>query len=132
MASKDEWIALAKRCEEAPEQDDDLNGDVFQAVGGPEWDAAYRKAQEPCGCPHDQAVEYARRYADDFTGSLEEAIALTEREFADRIWRVTRRSSGHYIALIAPDGGYGGVEADANTPALALMAVFCKVKGKME
>lgn len=72
--------ALIERVEKLGGPDREVDGEIFYAVAGSEWEEAYRRAQEPCGCPHDMAVEVAKsRYAPRFTASLDAAIALCER-----------------------------------------------------
>lgn len=68
-------LDLADRCERE-EGSRELDGDIFEAVGGSAWKKAYLRAQEPCGAPHDIAVAGARRYAPDFTSSLDAAVTL--------------------------------------------------------
>lgn len=71
---------LIERVEKLEEPSREVDADIFQAFGGDEWRHAYLKVQEPCGCPHEQAVEYAReRYSPRYTASLDAAVALTER-----------------------------------------------------
>lgn len=73
--TKDELLELADRCERE-EATFALEGDIFEAVGGPLWDWAYERAQEPCGCPHETAVFIARHRAPRFTTSMDAAASL--------------------------------------------------------
>lgn len=70
---------LLERVKDATGPDRWLSRDIWQYLDTPEWKRAYLLAQEPCGCPHDQAVEYAARHLADVTASIDAAIALVER-----------------------------------------------------
>ena len=80
---REELQSILDRVREATGPDRELSRDIWQALDTPEWQEAYIRAQEPCGCPHDQAVEYAIRYLDDVTASIDAALALTERVLPD-------------------------------------------------
>lgn len=67
----------------------EVDADIFQLLGGSEWDKAYIRAQEPCGCPHDLAVSTAReRYSPAYTASIDAAVALCERVLPGWQWAV--------------------------------------------
>jgi hypothetical protein len=62
---------LREKVERASGGSRELDGDLFQLLGGQDWRRAYIKVQEPSGCPHDQAVEYARdRFSPHYTASI--------------------------------------------------------------
>lgn len=68
---------LLSRLQGLTAPDREVDADIFQLLGGSEWDKAYIRAQEPCGCPHDLAVSTAReRYSPAYTASLDAAVAL--------------------------------------------------------
>jgi hypothetical protein len=58
------------------------------------------------------------------TASLDAITALIEREFPDRLWTVLRFAFGAKAAIDPTLGTV--IFADAETPALALCAVFCR------
>jgi hypothetical protein len=70
--------SLIERVEKASWPDRELDADVFQLVGGKEWDRAYNDATKPCGCPHDIAVGGARRAAPPYSASLDAVMALKQ------------------------------------------------------
>jgi hypothetical protein len=77
--SKEELSGLIERVRELKGADREASRDIWQYLDTPEWKRAYLEAQAPCGCPHEQAVEYAIRYLPDVTSSVDAALALVER-----------------------------------------------------
>jgi len=72
--------ALIERLDALTGPDREVDADIFQWFGGKDWDYAYLKVQEPCGCPHEMAVDYAgTRYSPKYTASIDAAVALVER-----------------------------------------------------
>lgn len=77
--SKEELSGLVERVRGLKGSDREVSRDIWQCLDTPEWKRAYLEAQAPCGCPHDQAVEYAIRHLPDVTSSVDAALALVER-----------------------------------------------------
>lgn len=63
-------------------------GYISQALAPPEWRDVHIKGQEPCGCPHDQAVENAARHLPDLTASIDVALTFSEKGLPASIRRV--------------------------------------------
>lgn len=76
MVNFEELRALARRCERGEGPTFALEGDIFEAVGGPLWDEAVQRAQEPCGCPLDTAISDAKLRAPEYATSLDAAVTL--------------------------------------------------------
>lgn len=112
--------SLISRLEESTEGSRELDTDLFQAFAGDDWHKAYIRAQEPCGCPHDMAVEEARHYAPRYTTSLDAAIALVERLLPGWWWEID--AAGNATVFKAPRY----VVEHAATPALALCLAALK------
>lgn len=92
---------LLSRLQGLTAPDREVDAEIFQLLGGSDWDEAYMRAQEPCGCPHELAVSTAReRYSPRYTASLDATVALCERvlpgkwqyvvESATRTWYLSR------------------------------------------
>lgn len=122
---------LLSRLQGLTAPDREVDADIFQLLGGSEWDKAYIRAQEPCGCPHDLAVSTAReRYSPAYTASLDAAVALCERVLPGWFWRAGRTSlfpnGWAYISRTHPSHCDREDEAScsdgrAATPAIALL-----------
>lgn len=67
---------LIERLEKATGPDRELDGLIFQEVGGDHWLNAMRRSQEPSGCPLEIAEVTARTYAPSFTASIDAALTL--------------------------------------------------------
>lgn len=94
-----EWLELARRCEQATGADRELDREISKAVG-----------DGPSLTP--------------YTGSLDCITALIERELPGRLWAAWRHETGAKAAL--DPTLTAAVYADAETPALALCAAFCR------
>lgn len=136
--NSEDLLKLADRCEWEG-ANFELECDIFQAIGGPAWDLAYERAQEPCGCPHETAVFIARHRAPRFCTSLDAAVAL---EPADVVEIVVRKypDRGHYVRITLADGRLVYSEAFHTrttepmarcAAALRARAVSCKEPGAM-
>jgi hypothetical protein len=127
---------LIERVEKATGPDEDIDADVFEAFGGEKWDLAYRRATQPCGCPHETAVSTARLYAPEYTASIDAVCALIAEKLPKYTGHGYERMSGNphtvgrvILAPECPDAGATDrrswsrhVEAAGATPALALLA----------
>jgi hypothetical protein len=134
---------LALKCETASGADRELDADIFQAIGGKQWDRAYHDAQAPCGCPHEMAVDGARRRAPRFTASLDAAMTLVPEGW---VWLVSNRAPKplagraylHNGELIysgiggsRPNPAHKFAEVVAATPALALTAACLRARAAL-
>lgn len=121
MTTRQEWLALAKRCEEAKGPDREIDVEIEGSVMG--WsvsDIAY------C-CLNDRAHS-----APNCTGSIDAITALIEREL-DVAWLrqdAWNGSPAKCSVLLNPTPNEP-IGASAATPALALCAAFCLAKAAL-
>jgi hypothetical protein len=118
MTSDSRFQELAERVEGLSGPSREVDGDIFQTLGGAAWNKACQRASEPCGCPEDTMIRIAReRFAPDYTAFLDIVVKLIE----DRLpvsWRVGNLPSRRAFAQV----GTKPIEVIAATPALALLA----------
>ena len=129
MTTKEQSLeGLIERVRAATGPDRELSRDIWQALDTPEWKAAYLRAQEPCGCPHDQAVEYAARYLFDLTASIDAALDLVERLLPGRSVVVGLSSNPSPYCGIAPST----LENAPTAPLAILTALLTALKDASE
>lgn len=54
----------------------EIDGDIFEILGGEQYLKARKRAAEPCGAPEDVIMRGARLYAPYYTASIEAALSL--------------------------------------------------------
>lgn len=128
IASKDQLLLqLAERCErEAPSRE--LDADIFETVGGDAWERAYRRAQEPCGCPHDTAVKDARWRSPRYTTGLEAAVTLVPEDWTWSAGVAAGVPTRHQPWAEMYRGLYAAQRSSAATTALALSAAALRAR----
>lgn len=129
--TRDEWKALARRCENVGradiEVDEAINTAVYGYVSLFETTSTSDKKREYVGSPIGTTPRY--------TASIDDILYLIDREFPSRSWFAGK-------GCIRDDEPLGGARifADENgdmcvgkgqsaTPALALCAAFCRAMG---
>jgi hypothetical protein len=156
MTTREEWLALAERIEKATEPNREIDARISVAVGAVvmrflkvtgKW-AFWTTPVEPSQCAalsnvsgnEDDAFRALSKYtiAQRYTGSLDIITALIEREFPGHSWAILKREIGTKAMLDqtpAKDKIAGpitlrqartAIYANAETPVLALCAVFCR------
>lgn len=119
-------LDLARRCEEGSGGDRELDADIFQRIGGPDWEKALMRVSEPCGCPEDHAIMYARqRCSPDYTTSLDAAVSFVERALPGWEWTV-RTNVGRFSANVWNHEIQWECSSGGSLPARALMASAMK------
>lgn len=108
MTTREEWLALAERCEKATGQDIAISADIATACSS--W--ILEEGRFP-SCPY-------------YTGSLDAITALIERELPGATFKLGRDGTG---AVYAQCAGKRIIEAAA--PAIALCAAFCRAKAEL-
>ena len=119
---------LIARLQKVTGQDRGLDGEVFFAAGGPAWDRAYIRAQEPCGCPPDIAKATAKTFAPRYTSSIDAALALVPEGLHWTYASVSGEAMIHSTTgrfLISEDKEVYGRGA---TPAIALCVAALKAR----
>jgi hypothetical protein len=116
MTSKEEWLALAERCEKATGPDREIDGAIIAALGfswrGMDyWDNA--------------TSTKILRGRTDYTASLDAITALIEREMTDAGWSAHSEYYDESVGRITRRGK-DTIVCYAATPALALCAAFCR------
>lgn len=119
--TRDEWLALAERCETAKGADREIDGDIAHAAKQfvdylprvPERPWLWAEFVEPDDWECWEAPEY--------TASLDAITALIERELPGSTFKVGRDGAGANYAQCA-----GKRITEAATPTLALCAAFCR------
>jgi hypothetical protein len=125
-------LALAERVEAGSGKDRNLDADIFQRLGGPDWERALIRVAEPCGCPEDQAIDYARsRHSPDYTVSLDAAVALLGRVLPGWSWQAGATVGAGAVARIAQDG-LRRSDGVASSPARALLAATLRALAQKE
>jgi hypothetical protein len=146
--TREEWLALAERIEKATESNREIDARISVAVGAVvmrflkvsgKW-AFWTTPVEPNQCAslsnvsgnEDDAFRALSEYtiAPHYTSSIDTITALIEREFPDRLWTVLRFAFGAKAAIDPTLGTV--IFADAETPALALCAVFCRAMAERD
>jgi hypothetical protein len=148
--TREEWLALAERIEKATKPNREIDARISVAVGAVvmwfskvtgKW-AFWTTPVDPnpsAAFPNvvlsfnkDDAFRALGEYtiAPHYTGSLDAITALIEREFPDRLWTVLRFAFGAKAAIDPTLGTV--IFADAETPALALCAVFCRAMAERD
>jgi hypothetical protein len=116
VVTKEEWLALAERCEKATGPDREIDAALHDAVyGGSEARETFRK----WGC----GVIWIKPR----TSSLDAITALIERKLPS-VTGIIPLTSGDEAWLWPKDGSPKGWRCNAATPALALCAAFCRAK----
>lgn len=154
----EQWLALAERIEKATEPNREIDARISVAVGAVvmhfsgvigKW-AFWTTPVGPSQCAslsnvsgnEDDAFRALSEYtiAPRYTASLDAITALIEREFPNSKWAVLRRENGTK-AMLDPIPAKDKIEtwqvrtaiyADAETPALALCAVFCRAMAERD
>lgn len=122
MPTRDEWLALAERCEEAKGPDREL-------------DAALAKASVPHtnGTPHiimwSVDPDTGRQIPNAFTASLDAAVTVVETEFGN-FWSISWVGDEHANELCLAKVMYEKGESYVS-PALALMAAYCRARARI-
>ncbi len=154
---KEEWLALAERIEKATEPNREIDARISVAVGAfvmrflkvsGKW-AFWTTPVEPSQCAclsnvsgnEDDAFRALSEYtfAPRYTGSIDIITALIERKFPNSKWAARRLEIGAK-AMLDPIPAKDKIDpalrtaiyADAETPALALCAVFCRAMSGKE
>ena len=155
--TREEWLSLAERIKKATEPNREIDARISVAVGAVvmhfsgvigKW-AFWTTPVEPnqCACfsnvsgNEDDAFRALSEltFAPRYTASLDDITALIEREFPDSKWAALRREIGTK-AMLDPIPAKDKIDpalrtaiyADAETPALALCAVFCRAMSGKE
>ena len=126
MTPHQQWISLAKRCEQSIWSDRTIDFDIFQLLGGDAWNYACENVRQ-FGKPYsdDDVVAKTRQYAGRYTGSPNEIISLIEQEFPDARSTSAFGCNMPARASIAMRGAIT-YSTQADTLPLALCAVFCR------
>jgi len=106
---------LLQRLQKATGPDREIDGDLFMAFGGAEFESAIERAEMPCGCPRETAVRLAKGYAPAYTQSLDAALKLLPGNWS---WRIGNTPSGCGFASLGTQKSLQDV--DGGSPALAL------------
>ncbi len=148
---REEWIALAERIEKSTKPNREIDARISVAVGAfvmkfsgvigkwAFWTTPVEPNQFACLSNVSGNEDDAFRALSEFTfalrytGSIDIITALIEREFPNSKWAVLRRETGTK-AMLDPIPAKDKIDpalrtaiyADAETPALALCAVFCR------
>jgi hypothetical protein len=155
--TREEWLALAERIEKATEPNREIDARISVAVGAvvmkfsgvigkwafwttPVEPSQYAALSNVSG-NEDDAFRALSEYtiAPRYTGSLDIITALIERKFPDSKWAALRREIGTK-AMLDPIPAKDKIDpalrtaiyADAETPALALCAVFCRAMAERD
>jgi hypothetical protein len=133
-ADKDQWLALAERCEKAKNGDWKLDGDILTLAGGVirkitrlglRGRTAGSERYFPPG-----SISVNGYPIPDITASLDVITALIEREFPGIPGDVGIGALAHgettYHAVLYVGGDDVSHCGDASTPALALCGAFCR------
>lgn len=140
MTTRDEWAALAERCENATGPDRDIDCEIIVASFGGEivWKTAnYTMEQYPAHriASRSYIGGFANEHVPALTASLDAITALIERELpAAWVWtlgqNIHHRAWGVSINNLNDDGEPYSVcwGASKASPALALCAAFCRAK----
>ena len=127
--TRDEWLALAERCEKATGPDRGLDALIFRALSGSKdhWHAVAGIHMTDANCPL-------------ITASIDAIKKITEKEFPG--WAVSSSASVRYgcsagLSQEAPYDAWehtdmGGVDATGVTEALARCAAFCRAMAEKE
>jgi len=143
MATREEWFALAERIKKTKEPNRELDARISVAVGAVvmrflkvtgKW-AFWTTPVEPSQCAslsnvsgnEDDAFRALSEFtfAPRYTSSIDIITALIEREFPNSEWEAWSNYAFRAKAAIDPTLATA-IYADAETPALALCAVFCR------
>ena len=118
MTTKSEWLALAERCEQATGPDCVLSIDISRAAGLIK--SGRSKVLDLWDSP---AV----------SASIDAITALINQEFPGWVWALYSDSlvARSPRACVRSTDYKIQVRADADTPALALCAAFCRAKAEM-
>lgn len=118
--TRDEWLALAERCETAKGPDREIDASIYALLGhsvkrGP---VSPYPRRERTWC-----LRIAKNWSamDRLTASLDAITALIERELPGSTFKVGRDGAGANYAQCA-----GKRITEAATPTLALCAAFCR------
>ena len=123
MATRNEWLALAGRCENATASDRDIDEAIMRALGllvfvnkGGRW-------------VYDAETDAIERVP-ELTESINAITALIGREFPQFELSISVGAKNCSLKLYAPGlgGGVGVCFSQAATEALARSAAFCRAK----
>jgi len=117
-----EWIALAKRCEEATGPDRDISEAIMSGLGYKRYSDEHWFCE---GKGHFNVANQITAYIDTIT-------ALVGREFPNSFASAAVAGYSSPWAKIAKKGMAGEILAYGDTPALALCAAFCRAKAERE
>jgi hypothetical protein len=134
---------LQRRLREATGSDRNLDEDIFENLGGAEYQNACRHAASPCGAPVEIVREDARSWAPPYTKSLDAVVARIEHALPGRAYLIGNRRPefpGDYGAVIwesmsrnAPVLGAGEHPANlAITACLALVSALIAIEDARE
>jgi hypothetical protein len=140
--TREEWLSLAERIKKATRPDYRIDAAISIALG-----------DVPKGFTAGKTRGFESRFSNKsgdtwdaprYTASLDDITALIEREFPDSKWAVLRREIGTK-AMLDPTPAKDkiaasltlrqvrtAIYADAETPALALCAVFCRAMAERD
>lgn len=138
--TREEWIALAERCEAATGPDREIDVEIFRLLNpkyaGPEWQPyagglrhIYDSSDTRC-VPPPEATPYR------CTASLDAITALIEREFprADRVVSVVngnKRAPRVGVTLFRFNGTGSQASGGAGDEARAHCAAFCRAEAEV-
>jgi hypothetical protein len=160
--TREEWLSLAERIKKATEPNREIDARISVAVGAVvmhfsgvigKW-AFWTTPVEPnqCACfsnvsgNEDDAFRALSEFtfAPRYTASLDAITALIERKFPNSKWAALRREIGtkamldqapakdKIAASLTLRPVRTAIYADAETPALALCAVFCRAMAERD
>jgi len=133
--TREEWLALAERIEKATESNREIDGLIGRKSYGE--GTVFFNADPANNGGHVLIQHYTVMPL--LTASLDAITALIEREFPDSKWAALRREIGTK-AMLDPIPAKDKIDpalrtaiyADAETPALALCAVFCRAMAERD
>jgi hypothetical protein len=117
--TRDEWIALAERCEKATGPEREIDAAIHDAVYG---------GSEACGA----VIRWGGgvQWIAPYTSSLDAITALIERELPEMRWLCRTNNEGGFGNLYRKAtldlSDFRAWPCYAATPALALCAAFCR------
>lgn len=125
----EQWLALAERIEKAMGPDREIDGLIGKACKLLSPSARFTKddlwLNAYIWTIEDRSEYESFPYVEKYTSSLDIITALIEREFPDHLWTLQRNYAFGAKAAIDPTLATA-ISADAETPALALCAAFCR------
>lgn len=121
MTTREQWLALAERCEKATGPDDAVDWDMLMAMCGPGYEDSWLAAP---------AARYALStsygyHAPEWTASLDAITALIERELPGWGWSIRRKPRDKVCTAHIGTSVTVSVRIQQK-PAIALCAAFCR------